>query len=98
MGGRRGQYLGQLLTCVNSYLKVRNMRRIIAEHYSTMSNYDLLQESARAIMLAQESIDEEIPLPYEISPSNWANGNVFGKKSNSRHGSVSMGFPGVGFR
>jgi hypothetical protein len=74
------------------------MKRAIIEHYSSMSNYNLLQESARAIMLAQEVMDEEIPLPYEVSSSGWASGNVFGKKSNSRPGSVSMGFPGVGFR
>lgn len=48
----------------------------------------------------KEAIEESLELLNKARALEgaWSNGRVFGKKSNSRDGKVTLGFPGIGFK
>ncbi len=48
----------------------------------------------------EEAIEESLELLKRARALEgaWSNGRVFGKKSNSRDGKVTLGFPGIGFK
>ena len=54
-------------------------------------------ESDKAV---EEAIEESLELLNKARALEgaWSNGRVFGKKSNSRDGKVTLGFPGIGFK
>jgi hypothetical protein len=66
------------------------------ESHGMMNCGECSENDAQVEEAVQNSLDKL--LAARELESNWSSGNVFGKKSNSRAGSVTLGFPGIGFK
>ena len=66
------------------------------ESHGMMNCGDCSETDQQVEIAVQESL-EKLVAARELE-SKWSSGDVFGKNSMSRKGSVTLGFPGIGFK